>query len=70
MWLCSFEDEQYPSNNVDSWYLITEYPNDGIGFLVSFDKVTQYSKNLDQNNSTHGIYSVAQWGYWDPFKFW
>jgi len=40
--LYSFEDEQYPSNNVDPWCLITKYLNDGIGFLVGFDKATKY----------------------------
>ncbi len=33
--LCSFEHEHYPSNSVDLWCLIIEYPNDNIGFLVS-----------------------------------
>jgi hypothetical protein len=37
--LCSFEDEQYPFNNVDPWCLISEYPNEGISFLVSFGRV-------------------------------
>jgi hypothetical protein len=32
--MCSFEHEQYLSNNVDPWCLIIEYPNDNIGFLV------------------------------------
>jgi hypothetical protein len=32
--LYSFEDEQYPSNSVNPWCLITEYPDEGIGFLV------------------------------------
>jgi hypothetical protein len=40
--LCSFEDEQYPSNSVDSWYLIIEYPNEGIGFLVGIGMTMQY----------------------------
>jgi hypothetical protein len=30
--LCSFEDEQYPSNSIDTWYLIIEYFNEGISF--------------------------------------
>jgi hypothetical protein len=36
---CSFEDEQYPSNSIDPWCLIIKYRNEGIGFLVSFDKL-------------------------------
>jgi hypothetical protein len=38
--LCSFEDEQYPSNIINPWCLILEYLNEGIGFLVSFGRVT------------------------------
>jgi hypothetical protein len=34
--LCSFEDEHYPSNNIDPWCLITIYLNEGIRFLVGF----------------------------------
>jgi hypothetical protein len=26
-------------------------------------------KNLHQNNSAHGVYSVAQWGYYICFRF-
>jgi hypothetical protein len=37
--LCSFEDEHYPSNSVDPWCLIIEYPNEGISFLVGFGRV-------------------------------
>jgi hypothetical protein len=40
--LCSFEDEHYPSNNIDPWCLITKYPNEGIHFLIGFGRVTQY----------------------------
>jgi len=42
--LCSFEVEHYPSNSIDSWCLITEYPNEGIHFcfLVGFGRVMQY----------------------------
>ncbi len=36
--LCNFEDEQYPSNNIDPWCLIIEYLSEGIGFLVGFGK--------------------------------
>jgi hypothetical protein len=41
--LCSFEDEHYPSNNIDPWCLITEYPNEDIHFrfLVGFGRATQ-----------------------------
>jgi hypothetical protein len=38
--LYSFENEQYPFNNVDPWCLIIEYFNEGIGFLISFGKAT------------------------------
>ncbi len=34
--LCSFKHEQYPSNSVDLWCLIIEYPNASIGFIVGF----------------------------------
>ncbi len=37
-----FEHEQYPSNSVNPWCLIIEYPNDGIGFLGGFGSATQY----------------------------
>jgi len=40
--LCSFEDEQYPSNSVDRQCLIIKYPNEGIGFLVGFGGAKQY----------------------------
>jgi hypothetical protein len=42
--LCSFEVEHYPSNSIDSWCLITEYPNEGIHFcfLVGFGRAMQY----------------------------
>ncbi len=40
--LCSFEDEQYPSNNIDPWCLIIKYRNEGIGLLVSFEKAMQH----------------------------
>jgi hypothetical protein len=93
--LNSFGHVQNPSNNIDPWCLIIKYPNEGIGFLVGFGKVTytpsrfkryvmepnvflgypkrgitcslnlfrheQYlSNSLNQNNSTHGVYSVYQ----------
>jgi hypothetical protein len=41
--LHSFEDEHLPSNSIDPWCLITKYPNEGIGFLVSFGRVIQYA---------------------------
>jgi hypothetical protein len=44
--LCSFEHEQCPSNSVDPWCLIIEYPNDDIGFLGGFGKVTQYPSHV------------------------
>jgi hypothetical protein len=37
--LCSFEHEQYRSNNVDPWCLIIEYPNEDIGFLIGFGMI-------------------------------
>jgi hypothetical protein len=37
--LSSFGHEQYPSKSIDPWCLITKYPNDNIGFFVSFGKV-------------------------------
>jgi hypothetical protein len=37
--LCSFEHDQYPSNNVDPWCLIIEYFNVGIGFIVGFGMI-------------------------------
>jgi hypothetical protein len=40
--LCSFEDKHYPSNSIDPWCLIIEYPNEGICFLVDFGKAMQY----------------------------
>jgi len=41
--LSSFEHEQYPfKSNIDPWCLITKYPNEGIGFLVGFGRVTEY----------------------------
>jgi hypothetical protein len=85
--------EQYPSkSNIDPWCLITEYPNEGSGFLVrlhntppcvkryvmepnvflgylkrgivgglsSFGHEQYPFDGLDQNNSTHGVYSVVQ----------
>jgi hypothetical protein len=39
---CNFEDEQYLSNSVDPWCLITKYPNEGIGFLVDFGRAIHY----------------------------
>ncbi len=40
--LNTFDHEQYSSNNINPWCLIIEYPNEGIGFLVGFGRVTQY----------------------------
>ncbi len=40
--LNSFAHEQYPSNKVNPWCLITEYPNEGIGFLVGSRRATKY----------------------------
>ncbi len=34
-----FGHEQYPSNNINPWCLITKYPNEGIDFLIGFGKV-------------------------------
>ncbi len=41
--LNSFGHEQYPSkSNIDPQCLITEYPNEGIGFFVDFGRAMQY----------------------------
>jgi hypothetical protein len=40
--LCSFEDDQYPSNSVDPWCLIIEYLNECINFLRGFGMIMQY----------------------------
>jgi hypothetical protein len=40
--LNNFGHEQYPSNSVDQWCVIIEYPNEGIGFFVGFGRATQY----------------------------
>jgi hypothetical protein len=44
--LCSFEDEHYRSNNINPWYLITQYPNEGIHFLVSYAIPFHVSKDM------------------------
>ncbi len=41
-----------------------------VGVLNSFEYEKYLSNSLDQNNLAHGVYSVAQWEYWNPFKFW
>jgi hypothetical protein len=46
--LCSFEDEQYPSNSVNPWCLITKYLNEGIGFLVGFGMIMQYPRKFQK----------------------
>jgi hypothetical protein len=38
--LSSFGHEQYPSNNINAWCLITKYPIEGIAFFVGFGRVT------------------------------
>jgi hypothetical protein len=56
--LCSLKDEQYTSNNVNPWCLITEYPhNEGISFLISFGKAMQYLSTCQK------ICYEAQWIY-------
>jgi hypothetical protein len=40
--LCIFEHEQYPSNNVDPWCLIIEYPDESIDLLVGFGMTMEY----------------------------
>ncbi len=45
--LCSFEHEQYPSNNVDPWCLFIEYPNDSLvslEILVELHNIPQCVK--------------------------
>jgi hypothetical protein len=45
--LNSFGHEQYPSKrDINLWCLITKYLNEGIGSLVGFGKVTQYSSRV------------------------
>jgi hypothetical protein len=44
--LCSFEHEQYPSNNVDPWCLIIEYPKDNIVFFGGFGRAMQYPPHV------------------------
>jgi hypothetical protein len=62
--LCSFEDEHYPSNSIDQWCLITKYPNEGIRFLISFGKVTQYpSKCQKICYGAQCIYGIPQGRY-------
>jgi hypothetical protein len=56
--LCSFEDEQYPSNSVNPWCLIIEYLNERINFLVGFGKVMQYPSVCEK---------IC---YWNPMYFW
>jgi hypothetical protein len=40
--LNSFRHKQNPSKSIDPWCLITKYLNEGITFIVSFGKATQY----------------------------
>jgi hypothetical protein len=43
----------------------------GIACVLSNFEHEQYPfDTLDQNNLAHGVYSVAQWKYWDPSRFW
>jgi hypothetical protein len=62
--LCNFEHEQYPSNSVDSWCLITEYPNEGIGFLVGFGMTMQYPYKFQKiYYGTQSIFGTPHEGY-------
>jgi hypothetical protein len=38
--------------------------------LNSFGHEQYPFNNLNQNNLAHGVYNVAQWGYWNPSRFW
>ncbi len=57
--LSNFGHGQYLSNNVNPWCLITEYPNEGIGFLINFSKVMQYPSKFENicygTQCIHGI---------------
>jgi hypothetical protein len=50
---------------------ISRIPQEGYWGVLSKLEHEQYPfDSLDQNNSAHGIYSVTQWGYWVPSRFW
>jgi hypothetical protein len=62
--LCSFEDEHYPSNSINPWCLITKYLDEGIGFLVGFDRVVEHP--IMCQNICYGaqyIFGIPQGGY-------
>jgi len=48
-----FGHEQYLSNNINPWCLITKYPNEGINFLIGFGKVMQFPSTFP--NICYGI---------------
>jgi len=63
--LCSFEHEQYPSNNVNPWCLFIEYPNDNIGFLGDFGRATQYPSMCQKiRYGTKSIFWIPIEGYY------
>jgi hypothetical protein len=63
--LCSFEDEQYLSNNINPCCLITEYPNEGISFLVGFGRVMQYPITCEKiSYGAQCIFGILQEGYY------
>jgi hypothetical protein len=56
--LNSFGHDQYPSNNVNPWCLITKYPIEGIGFHVGFDRVTRYPSTFQ--NIYYGAQCISR----------
>jgi hypothetical protein len=61
--LCNSKHEKYPSNSVNPLCLITEYLNEGIGFLAGFG-MTMYYPYKFQNifNGTQCISNVPYKG--------
>jgi hypothetical protein len=56
--LCSFEDEQYLSNNMNPWCLIR-------GFLVGFGRAMQYPIMCEKIcNGAQCIFGILQEGYY------
>jgi hypothetical protein len=60
--LFSFEHEQYPSNSVNPWCLITKYPNDDIVFLGGFGRGMQYPPHMSNDMLWNPIY------LWDTLR--
>jgi hypothetical protein len=69
--LSSFGREQYPSKSANPLCLITEYPNEGIGFLVGFGKVMQYPSTCQKTcYGAQCIFGIPLEGYCIPCRFW